>query len=112
MAGIAVVTGASGYVASQVVRELLEIGYHVHATVRSTKDLSKVEHLQKLAAALPGELTFFEGDLLKPGTLCFQVSRKFLVHNRIYGEPAGFQPLHVNGLAPEILSGWALAFFT
>lgn len=40
----------------------------MHATVRSTKDLSKVEHLQKLAAALPGELTFFEGDLLKPGS--------------------------------------------
>ena len=67
MASIAVVTGASGYVASQVVRELLEVGYHVHATVRSTKDLSKVSHLQKLEAALPGKLSFFEGDLLKPG---------------------------------------------
>ena len=69
MTSTAVVTGASGYVASQVVRELLEIGYHVHATVRSTKDLAKVDHLQKLAVALPGELTFFEADLLKAGAL-------------------------------------------
>lgn len=78
MASIAVVTGASGYVASQVVRELLEVGYHVHATVRSTKDLSKVSHLQKLEAALPGKITFFEGDLLKPGeglwqSICLKV---------------------------------------
>ena len=69
MSSIAVVTGSSGYVASQVVRELLEVGYHVHATVRSTKDLSKVAHLQKLEAALPGKITFFDGDLLKQGAV-------------------------------------------
>lgn len=56
------VTGATGYVASFLVRLLLKRGYTVHATVRST-DSSRAKAL----AALPGadkRLRFFEADLL------------------------------------------------
>lgn len=39
---IVTVTGASGYVASELVRLLLHKGYHVKATVRSLQNKDKV----------------------------------------------------------------------
>lgn len=39
------VTGASGFIASHVVQQLLETGHQVHATVRSTKNKTKIKHL-------------------------------------------------------------------
>jgi nucleoside-diphosphate-sugar epimerase len=44
----ALVTGANGYIAAWVVRTLLEQGYNVIGTVRST---SKGEHLKRLFSA-------------------------------------------------------------
>ena len=49
-----VVTGATGFVAHELVKELLCRGYDVHGTVRSTKDESKLAVLRKLGEALPG----------------------------------------------------------
>ena len=60
--------GASGFVATEVVKQLLEKGYSVRATVRSLSSKEKVEHLQLLGEALPGKLTLHEADLLKPGS--------------------------------------------
>lgn len=52
----ALVTGASGYIATELVKQLLEKGYHVIATHRAeSEDDPKVSHLRLLAAALPGE---------------------------------------------------------
>lgn len=68
MAYTAVVTGASGFVATEVVKQLLEKGYNVRGTVRSLSSKEKVEHLELLGAALPGKLTLHEADLLKPGS--------------------------------------------
>lgn len=62
------VTGASGYVASWVVHELLSRGHTVHGTVRDPSRADKVAHLRTLAAELPGELVLFAADLLKPGS--------------------------------------------
>jgi dihydroflavonol-4-reductase len=59
------VTGASGFIASHVVAELLARGYHVRGTVRSLKKESQLAHLR----ALPGaseRLTLVEADLLGP----------------------------------------------
>ena len=67
MVRTAVVTGASGYVATEVVKQLLENGYDVRATVRSVSAKEKIKHLELLGQALPGKVTFYEGDLLKPG---------------------------------------------
>ena len=67
MARTAVVTGASGYVATELVKQLLEKGYQVRATVRWVQASEKVRHLELLGQALPGKLVLCEGDLLKPG---------------------------------------------
>ena len=64
---IVAVTGVSGYIGSEVVKQLLEKGYTVRGTVRSKSNTSKVQHLLKLSDALPGTLELFEADLLKAG---------------------------------------------
>ena len=61
------VTGANGYVASWLVKQLLEDGINVHATVRNPEDDSKVGHLTSIAAKAEGELTLFKADLLADG---------------------------------------------
>ena len=65
--GPVLVTGANGYVASWLVRRLLELGLEVHATVRDPRDPRKTSHLDAIARDCPGTLTFFEADLLDPG---------------------------------------------
>lgn len=57
------VTGGNGYVASWLVKYLLEDGVNVHATVRDPTNHSKVGHLEKIAAEAPGTLTLFAADL-------------------------------------------------
>ncbi|KAL1555262.1 phenylacetaldehyde reductase-like [Salvia divinorum] len=61
------VTGASGYIASWLVKLLLHRGYTVKATVRNLRDPSKVEHLKALEGA-DERLHLFEADLLKEGS--------------------------------------------
>lgn len=58
------VTGANGYVASWLVKLLLDEGNTVHATVRNPDDKAKVGHLEKIADSSPGSLVFFKADLL------------------------------------------------
>lgn len=60
------VTGANGYVASWLVKRLLEEGLTVHAAVRSPENDKKVGHLRELAADSKGQLKFFKADLLAP----------------------------------------------
>lgn len=62
------VTGASGYIASWLVRYLLEEGYTVHATVRNLQKASSVQHLKELADGQPGTLKLFQADLMKEGS--------------------------------------------
>jgi nucleoside-diphosphate-sugar epimerase len=58
----------SRYVASQLVKQLLEKGYNVKGTVRSLANKEKHEHLEALGSALPGRLSLHEADLLKEGS--------------------------------------------
>jgi len=62
------VTGATGYVAAWIVKGLLEEGMTVHAAVRNPQDKKKIEHLDKLAEALPGSIQYFKSDLLEEGS--------------------------------------------
>ena len=67
--------------ATELVKQLLEDGFHVKGTVRSLKQKEKYEHLERLDAALPGTLTLLEADLLKPNSFdtCAQGS-KYVFH--------------------------------
>jgi dihydroflavonol-4-reductase len=61
---VAAVTGASGFIASHIVKQLLEKGYTVHGTVRSLANKDKLNFLYKLPHA-DTHLKLFEADLLK-----------------------------------------------
>ncbi|MGX1495326.1 nucleoside-diphosphate-sugar epimerase [Labrenzia sp. MBR-25] len=62
------VTGATGYVAGWLVKELLDAGITVHAAIRDPGDTRKTAHLQEIAATSPGTLRFFKADLLNEGS--------------------------------------------
>ena len=61
--GLVVVTGASGYIGSYVVANLLAKGKKVRATVRNLDDSLKVDHLKELGIAKGGSLEIVEMDL-------------------------------------------------
>ncbi|CAH1416526.1 unnamed protein product [Lactuca virosa] len=61
------VTGASGFIASWLVKFLLQRGYTVHATVRSLDDPKKTQHLLALDGA-PERLSLFEANLAEEGS--------------------------------------------
>ncbi|CAO2837307.1 unnamed protein product [Amaranthus hypochondriacus] len=61
------VTGASGYIASWLVKLLLQRGYTVNATVRDPNDPQKVEHLRSLDGAKE-RLHLFPANLLEEGS--------------------------------------------
>lgn len=63
------VTGASGYIGSWMVKDMMEQGYVVHACVRDTSNPGKVDHLLDLNNKnLRGSVELFEADLLNPGS--------------------------------------------
>ncbi|MEQ8404678.1 MAG: NAD-dependent epimerase/dehydratase family protein [Oceanicaulis sp.] len=62
------VTGATGFVAGWLVKQLLELGYTVHAAVRSPDDEAKRSHLDALAGQTPGAIRYFKADLNEPGS--------------------------------------------
>ncbi|KAK9735964.1 hypothetical protein RND81_04G241700 [Saponaria officinalis] len=61
------VTGASGYIASWIVKLLLHRGYTVKATVRNLNDPKKVEHLRSLDGAKE-RLQLLPANLLEEGS--------------------------------------------
>lgn len=58
------VTGGTGYIASWLVKYLLEDGYKVRITVRNINDESRYSHLIKISENTKGSLEVFEADLL------------------------------------------------
>lgn len=58
------VTGASGYIATHIVKQLLELGFRVRGTVRSLKDEKKILPLKTLVSNPKHELELCEADLL------------------------------------------------
>ncbi|XP_062118030.1 phenylacetaldehyde reductase-like [Humulus lupulus] len=61
------VTGASGFIASYLIKLLLQRGYTVKASVRHPNDLKKTEHLLLLDGAKE-RLQLFKADLLEEGS--------------------------------------------
>lgn len=67
--GPVLVTGGSGFVALELVAQLLSRGYTVHTTVRSLQNQAKLEPLRDLRSRHDeGRLLLFEADLLQPGS--------------------------------------------
>lgn len=64
----ALVTGGGGYIASWLIKCLLEEGFSVRASVRSLSDPKKIGHLSDLSTAHPNKLELFKADLLQPGS--------------------------------------------
>ncbi|MEM7154848.1 MAG: aldehyde reductase [Myxococcota bacterium] len=61
------VTGASGFIASHIVAELLRQGYRVRGTVRNPSDEAKTAHLRAIETETGGQLELVAGDLMQPG---------------------------------------------
>lgn len=66
--GPVLVTGATGYLAGWVVKQLLDAGVTVHASVRDPDNIGKVGHLLEMAEAASGTLRLFKADLLVEGS--------------------------------------------
>lgn len=62
------VTGATGYVAGWLIKDLLDAGLTVHAAVRDPSNSAMIAPLERLAAQSPGRIRFFRTDLLKDGS--------------------------------------------
>lgn len=82
------VTGGSGYIASWIIKELMEAGHHVNTSVRHLNQKEKYQHLLDLEATSPGSLTLFEADLTTQGafdpvfegvTYVFHTASPFLI---------------------------------
>lgn len=63
--GPVAVTGASGYIGSHVVKNLVEAGYTVRATVRDATREDKTSYLSVLNESGPGSVEIFSRDLFK-----------------------------------------------
>lgn len=59
------VTGASGYIGSWIVRYLLEEGFTVHGTIQNLKQVNQSIHLTQCADEVNGKLKLFEADLIQ-----------------------------------------------
>ena len=62
------VTGATGFVASWLVKKLMDNGITVHAAVRNPEDTIKLAHLKNLENSSSGKIIFFKSDLLEDGS--------------------------------------------
>ena len=67
--GPVAVTGASGYIGSWIVRDLMEQGYEVRSCVRDASRPEKVDHLLALnGTGLRGHTSLYEGDIFEAGS--------------------------------------------
>ncbi len=62
------VTGASGFIGSPIVKDLLDTGFAVRGNVRDANDASKTEHLLSIAESSGAidSLSLYSGDLMEP----------------------------------------------
>lgn len=70
----ATVTGATGFVASELVRQLLERGYHVKATCRCATDSPRLASLLRAAEGGPGTLQLVQVGTILERTLALDAA--------------------------------------
>ncbi|MDA3809405.1 MAG: NAD-dependent epimerase/dehydratase family protein [Spirochaetaceae bacterium] len=75
------VTGATGYIASWIVRDLLVEGHEVSITVRDKSKTEKYQHLLDIEKESEGILHVFEADLMKEGSFDLAVAgSEYVMH--------------------------------
>jgi nucleoside-diphosphate-sugar epimerase len=62
------VTGGTGYIASWIIKFLLEDGYQVRTTVRDKNNKKKLDFIEDIKDQYKDKLTIFEADLLSEGS--------------------------------------------
>ena len=72
--GLVVVTGASGYIGSHIVANLLSKGRNVRGTVRDITDSERTSHLSNLPIGKNGSLEIVEMDLLDENSVNMAIS--------------------------------------
>jgi dihydroflavonol-4-reductase len=82
------VTGATGYFAGVLIRDLLEAGVTVHATVRDVDKTERYRHLLDLPRA-DGHLHIFKADLLKNKSFADAMEDCRIVFHTAFPYPAG-----------------------
>ncbi|MCR2747694.1 aldehyde reductase [Limnobacter sp. YS8-69] len=97
------VTGASGYIASWIVKYLLEEGFTVHATVRDSSKAGSVAHLWKRAEGAKGTLKLFDADLIKPGSFKAAIEGcELVIHTASPFVIKGFTDPHAALIRPAV----------
>lgn len=56
-------TGVTGFVGSELARQLLQLGAHVRCPIRSSPDSDRIKALGQAFSGLPGSISFVECDL-------------------------------------------------
>lgn len=82
------VTGASGFIASHIVKQLLEKGYNVRGTVRDASNEAKTAHLVSLPGASE-RLKLFSAGLQDPGSFDEAIAGCFAVFHVASPLPVG-----------------------
>ncbi len=97
------VTGGSGYIASWIVKLLLDSGHTVHATVRDSAKKSSVAHLKKAAKGSKGILKLFDADLLSPGSFARAIEGcELVIHTASPFVIRGFKDAHEALVKPAV----------
>lgn len=77
-----VLTGGTGYLGSNTLKQLLERGYTVHVTSRNPKKTQDKEWIKALVKEYTDKIKFFPGDLMKEGSFDeAMVGAKGLIHS-------------------------------
>jgi len=63
-----VLTGGTGYLGSNILKQLLDKGYTVHLTSRNPEKTKEKRWIKELSKEYGEKLSFFPGDLLKEGS--------------------------------------------
>lgn len=97
---LALVTGATGYVASEITLQLLRKGWTVRGTVRDVEDGRSIQ-LTRLASALPGTLTLHSANMVMDGAFdalaagcayIFHVASPFFILGPSHGHDELIEP--------------------
>jgi nucleoside-diphosphate-sugar epimerase len=97
------VTGGSGYVASWIVKQLLDEGFQVRTTVRNKSNTAKYQHLVDIAENAKGTLEVYEADLLKEGSFLEAMKGcELLFHTASPFKIAGFKSAQKDLVDPAV----------